>query len=204
MSVIVPPPLRVNSFRWTLSRNEIENRSVFGAQAIEAGVPLWAVSMTGPPQRRNDAIAFEQFLESFEGLLNQVELYHRAQRVPAGSLRGVLTLSAPAAAGALALVINAGAGQAGATLKRGDLIGLGGGLNQQVLRVSADAVTGGDGRITVALNTSLRAAFPAGVGVVWDRPRALFRQVQNNSGISYVPGVIGRPWQLDLIEDWRP
>jgi hypothetical protein len=94
--------------------------------------------------------------------------------------------------------------QASKTLLKGDLLGLGTGPTQQVVPIAADATANAAGQITVQLSTPLRNAFPAGTPVVWDKPKALFRQRQNSTGIEYVPGIIGQPWALDLIEDWRP
>jgi hypothetical protein len=204
MSVITPPTLRVNSFKWTPLRNQIASSSVFGRQAIEASGAKWQVSMTGVPQIQREAIIVETFLESFNGLVNQVEMYHLAQPAPTGTMRGSMVLDADAAASALSIVIDAGAGQAGTTLLLGDLLGLGSGLTQHVVRVAADAQADSDGVITVTLSQPLRNAFLAGVEVRWDKPKALFRQKQNNSGVEYTPGRIGQPWALDLQEDWRP
>lgn len=203
MSLIIPPVLNISSFRWTLKRNEVEGRSVFGSQSIEASAPLWSCSMTGIPMIKSEAIAFEQFLESLAGKRNQVEMYHRAHSYPAGTMRGTLTLSADAADGATSLVITGGAGQAATTLLQGDLLGIGTVLTQQVIRVAANATANGSGVITVSLTTALRNAFSSGSAVVWDRPKALFRQTENNTGIEYTTGRIGQPWSLDLIEDVR-
>lgn len=201
--IIVPPPLRVNSFRWALQRNDIESRSVFGSQSIEAASPLWAVSMAGVTLKKNEAVALEVFLEAIAGKRNQVQMHHRAHKVPAGTLRSALTVRTAVAAGATVLQLQAGAG-AGQTLLRGDLIGLGAVLTQQVVRLAADAVTAADGSLTAALNTPLRNAFAAGAAVQWNAPAALFRQRENSAGIEYVPGVFGMGWTLDLLEDWRP
>lgn len=203
MSVIVPPDFKVSSFKWTLKRNEVEGRSVFGSQSIEASTPLWVVAMTGGGLKTADAIAFEQFLEALAGKRNQVAIHHQIYPQPLGTMRGTLTLSSDAADGATSLVITGGAGQSGKTLLRGDLLGLGTGLTQQVVRVSADATANGSGVITVTLNTALRNAFSSGAAVTWDRPKALFRQSENNSGIEYTSVRYGQPWALDLIEDVR-
>lgn len=184
-------------------RNDIENRSVFGSQSVEAASPVWSISMSGTPQKRNDAIAFEQFLESLAGKRNQVEMFHRAHKVPAGTLRSLLTLAAPVGVGALSLSLQASA-LAGQTLLRGDLLGLGSVITQQVVRVAADAVTDSSGAMTVAITMPLRNGFGQGYAVVWNQPKALFRQRETNTGIEYVPGVIGMGWSLDLVEDWRP
>ena len=159
--------------------------------------------MTGVPEYTRDAILLETFLESLAGFRNQVAVYNRAQPTPAGTMRGTMVLAANAADGATSLSISAGGGQAAKTLLRGDLLGIGTGLTQQVVRLSANATSNGSGVIAVSLNHPLIGAFSSGTSVRWDRPEALFRQVQDNAGIEYTPG-IGQPWSLDLIEDRRP
>jgi hypothetical protein len=91
---------------------------------------------------------------------------------------------------------------AGRTLLAGDLLGIGSGPTQQVVRVTVDAVSNASGVITVSIGTPLCNAFTAGAAVIWDRPKALFRQKSANAGIEYTPG-IGQPWSLSLVEDWR-
>lgn len=204
MSVIaLPADLCTSMFRWKLKRNQVVSASPFGSQGIEAATPQWTCAMTGVPEYTRDAILLETFLESLAGYKNQVAVYNRAQPVPAGTMRGTMVLSANAADGATSLSISAGAGEAGETLLRGDLLGIGSGLTQQVVRLSANATANGSGVIVVSLNHPLIGAFLAGESVRWDRPEALFRQVQDNAGIEYTPG-IGQPWALDLLEDRRP
>lgn len=203
MTILTLPDFCVSSFKWKLKRNEIMNRSSFGAQSIEASTPLWIVSMVGVPEYWSEAVQIEQLLEALAGSRNQLAVYHRAVSVPFGTMRGVWTLNSNAADGALSLSVTAGAGQAGKTVLKGDLIGLGTGITQQVIRVAADAVANGAGVIALTLNSALRGAFLAGAAVTWEKPRALFRQMQDNAGIQYVP-LVGQQWSLDLIEDWRP
>lgn len=199
----LPANLCTSSFRWKLRRNQVVSASPFGMQAIEASTPLWTCSMMGVPEYTREAIVFETFLESLEGFRNQVAVYNRAQPVPAGTMRGTMVLAADADDGDLSLSISAGSGQAGRTLLVGDLIGIGSGLTQQVLRLAANATADGSGVIAVTLNHALIGDFTAGASVRWDRPEALFRQVQDNSGIEYTPG-IGQPWSLELIESRAP
>lgn len=204
MSVITfPDNLCVASFRWKLRRNELVSRSTFGSQSLESAPAQWIISMTGVPEYWREAVAIEQFLEALAGFRNQTEVYHRVYPVPFGTLRGALTLDANALDGATSLAVDAGVPQAGKTLLQGDLLGLGAGLTQQVLRVAADCVVDGAGLITVPLNSPLRTDFAAGASVVWDHPKVLVRQMQDNAGIEYVPKV-GQPWALDFIEDTRP
>ncbi|MES2910629.1 MAG: hypothetical protein V4718_04535 [Pseudomonadota bacterium] len=160
--------------------------------------------MTGVIQYKREAIVLETFLESLDGFRNQVAVYNRAQPVPAGTMRGTMVLAADADDGDLVLSISAGGGQAAKTLLTGDLLGIGSGTSQQVVRLAANAVANGSGVISVTLNHALIGDFAAGTSVRWNQPQALFRQAQDNSGIEYTPGGIGQPWALDLIEDRRP
>jgi hypothetical protein len=203
MSIITYPGYRIASFRWNKANQAIVNRSPFGSQSVDAASPLWEASMTGVSESRSMASQISQFLESFEGYRNQVALWNFLQPAPLGTMRGTMTLSADAAQGATSLSITAGAGQAGKTLLKGDLIGFGSGLTQQVVRLTADATADGTGLIAVSIGTPLRNAFLAGAAVTWDKPKALFRQKTLNEGID-VSADGAQPWTLSLIEDVRP
>lgn len=203
MSIITWDNQKVSTFRWRKAHRAVVFSSIFGSQSQEGAGPLWEVEMAGVPMYWAEANRMVAFLESFDGYKNQLELWHLTQPVPNGTMRGVMVLAAAAAQGANSLQISAGGSQAGTTLLSGDLLGLGSGLTQQVVRVSADATADASGNIAVSIGTPLRNAFSAGAGVTWNKPKALFRQKTLNEGIEYLP-VVGQPWSLSLVEDWRP
>lgn len=193
----------VSSFHWKKVNQALTFSSPFGTQSVEAASPLWEVTMTGVPQYWQPAHQMVAYLESFDGFRNQLELWNLAQPVPVGTLRGTPVLGADAAQGATLLAISGGIDQAGTTLLKGDLLGLGSGLTQQVVRLAADATADANGDIVVMIGTPMRNAFLAGDAVTWNKPKALFRQKTLNEGIEYQP-VIGQPWTLSLIESVRP
>jgi hypothetical protein len=195
--------LKVSSFRWNKYNQMAVFRSSFGSQAITTGAPLWEVDLMGVPEYWNEANQIATFLESLEGHTHQLELWNLTQPVPRGTMRGAMVLASAAAQGATTLQISGGVSEANKTLLTGDLIGLGSGLTQQVVRVMSDATADGTGLITVSIGTPLRNAFVSGAAVTWDKPKALFRQKSLNEGIEYV-AVVGQPWALSLVEDWRP
>lgn len=203
MSVITFPDLGVASFRWRKAVQAVTSKSIFGSQSIEVASPLWECDLGGVSTDSGDARQIEMFLESFDGFKNQVALWNLRHPIPAGTMRGAMTLSAPAAQGATSITITAGAGQAGKTLLKGDFLGLGSGLTQQVVPVAANATANGSGVIVVSLAIPLRAAHSAGASVTWDKPTALFRQKDLNEGLEYTPDG-GQPWTLSLIEDVKP
>lgn len=203
MSVLTWPSLKVSSFRWKKLDRAVVFASTFGSQSAVTSSPLWEVELSGVPMYHAEANQVVSFLESFNGYANQLELHNLAQPVPLGTMRGTMTLSAGAAQGAGSLSITAGVGEAAKTLLKGDLLGIGSGTTQQVVRVTADATADAGGVITVSIGTPLRNAFSLGATVTWNKPKALFRQKSLNDGIEYV-AVIGQPWALSLVEDFRP
>jgi hypothetical protein len=202
MTVLTWDNHKVSSFRWKKVHRASVFASIFGSQSMEGAGPLWEVNLSGVPQYWPEAHQMMAFLESFDGYKNPLELWNLVQPVPLGTMRGAMVLNADAAQGATSLVISAGSGQAGTTLLKGDLLGLGNGITQQVIRVSENATADGSGVITVQIGTPLRNAFASGAAVTWNKPKALFRQKTLNEGIEY-QAVIGQPWTLSLIEDWR-
>lgn len=203
MAVLTWNNYKVSSFRWNKMRRDVVFSSIFGSQALEGGSPLWEADLQGVPQVWPEAHQMVAFLESFEGYRNQLALWNLAQPYPIGTMRGTIKLAFSAAKGAGELAIYAGSGQAGKTLLAGDLLGVGSGLTQQVVRVMEGEVATGSGDMTISISPPLRNAFAADAVVTWDRPKALFRQKSANAGIEYTPG-IGQPWSLSLVEDWRP
>lgn len=205
MSVITfPTTLTVRSMRWEQQRNDTEYRSVFGAQAIEVSAPLWAVSLVGKQTEDSNAGEFKALLLSLKGRVNQLELWDQMRPAPIGSMRGAMTFNAGAAVGDITLAIVA-AGQAAKTLLKGDLLGFGTGITQQVVMVMADATSDGAGIISVTVQPPLRNAFLAAAAIIWDKPKALFRQSGSNmrNGWDYSE-MLTAGFNLDLLEDWRP
>lgn len=203
MSAILWPGFGVASFRWRQTEQQIAFKSIFGSQALAIGSPIWQVDIVGTAEKWQRAREIEAFMESLGGFKNQVELWNLKQPFPAGTYRGAIVLAANVAAGATTLPLDAGSGQANKTLLKGDLIGIGSGMTQQVMRVAQDAVADGSGVMSVMISAPLRNAFLSGQSVEWNRPKALFRQVGLNEGIQHVQGM-SQPWSLSLIEDWRP
>lgn len=203
MSVRQWPNLGVSTFRWKRTNRAVVFGSIFGSQALNSGAaPVWEVELTGVPQYWAGAIAAQTFLESLDGYTHQIELWNLVQPVPAGTMRGTMTLGFATSQGAANVWISAGSGQGLKTLLAGDLIGIGSGATQQVLRVSQDSMSDANGLINVLVNTPVRNAIAQGSAVTWNKPKALFRQKTLNDGIEY-QAVIGQPWSLSLIEDWR-
>lgn len=202
MAVITYPDLCVSSFRWMKVNQAMVFTSPFGSQAVDVSTPLWSVEMTGVPTKFDTADRIQTFLESLDGFRNQLALWNLARPVPKGTMRGSMVLSGAASQGDVVLTISAPT-EAGETLLAGDMLGIGSGLTQQVVRVMADATADSSGDILVTVGTPLRNAFPSGQAVIWDKPKALFRQTAVTDGIEYVPG-IANAWTLQLVEDIRP
>jgi len=203
MSVINWPGFGVDSFRWSLTPKAANFSSIFGQQSLSGSAPVWEVEMRMVPQYWQQSIAAQTFIESLDGYTNQIALWNLYQPQPAGTLRGSLTLGFATSQGAPNIWIAGGASQAFKTLLAGDLVGIGSGLTQQVLRISQNGATDATGLGNFLVTTPIRNAISAGSAVAWDRPKALFRQKSLVDGIEFVAKV-GNSWSLSLIEDFRP
>jgi uncharacterized protein YfiM (DUF2279 family) len=203
MSVIsLPADLLISSMKWEQQRFGINNSGQFGSQVLESGVPLWAVSIQFDKMNESSSGPWKTLLMQLRGSTNQLEVWDVARPVPLGTMRGTMTLSSSAVQGAVVLVIDAGVGQAGKTLLKGDWLGLGSGVTQQLVMVMEDATANGSGVITVAIEPPLRNAFSSGAAVTWDKPKALFRRQNQRAGWDY-QSVFASGFALDLFEDWR-
>jgi len=205
MSVITfPSTLTAQRIRWEQVRNDMEGRSIFGSQAMEVSAPLWGVSLEGALRNDVDVIAGEwkSLMMRLRGRMNQLELWDLMRPVPNGTMRGTMTLNAGAAQGATSILVVA-AGQNAKTILKGDFLGLGSGLTQQVVMAVADATSDGSGIIALTIEPSLRNSFLVAAAVTWDKPKALFRRTSSRAGWDY-SSVFTSGFGLELIEDWRP
>lgn len=204
MSVITfPTTLQVEKMSWGQQRRDMQFKSIFGSQVVEASAPLWNVTIESGTLLEQDSGSWQAMLMQLRGSTNQLAVWNMARPVPLGTMRGTMTLSSGASQGATSLSITAGTGQAGKTLKAGDLLGLGSGLTQQVVMVVNDATANSSGVITVQTEPPLRNGYSSGTAVVWDKPKALFRRQDSRSSWDY-ESILSSGFKLDLIEDVRP
>lgn len=206
MSILTwPSALTVTAQPWEQVRNDLEFRSVFGAQVTEATAPLWATSIAAPTLKDTDSAcgAWQALLLKLRGKTNQLALHNFGRPAPLGTMRGTMTLNASAAQGAAALSVIA-SGEASKTLLQGDLLGIGSGTTTQVVMVVADATADGSGVISVTVEPPLRNAHGGGAAVAWDKPTVLFRCREVAARWEYKRGGIVQGIALNLIEDVRP
>jgi hypothetical protein len=202
MAVITfPSILGVARCTWAQQRNDIEFRSAFGSQAVEAAGPLWAVTLEATPGLEANGGAWKALGMQLRGKTNQLAMWDLARPIPLGTMRGTMTLASDAAQGATVLSIVA-SGQNGKTLLQGDYLGIGSLLTQQVVMAVENATSDGSGNISVTVEPALRNAFTAGESITWNQPKALFRRVDSKFGWNNY-GAVVEGFALDLIEDWR-
>lgn len=203
MSILtLPANLYPASLTWEQQRNDMEYRSVFGAQVTEATAPLWVVSLAFPVKSAADSGALLALLMQLRGKTNQLAVHNYGRPAPLGTMRGTMTLNSSAAQGATTLSIIA-AGETSKTLLQGDLLGLGTGTTKQVVMVVADATSDGTGLISVTIEPALRNTHNSGAAVTWDKPTALFRCREAPAKWEHRPAGIVGGIALDLIEDVR-
>lgn len=198
MAVInVPTGFSVAKQTWEQARLDMNFTSIFGAQAVEVGSPLWSTTITSSLKRPE---LWQAVMMQLRGRTNQLQLWNFGRPVPKGTMRGAMTASA-ASMGVTSMTITA-AGQGGKTLLAGDYLGVGAGVTQQVVMLIADATANASGVITISFEPALRNALSGGAVVTWDRPKALFRRTDSKTGWDYEPGTV-KPMSISLLEDWR-
>jgi len=207
MSIItLPTDVGVLRVEWGIKRFDLEHMgSDSGAsQARLLAPPRWTAALIGPEHNTAaQAAAWRDFIFSLNGRVNQLALYDLGNTAPRGTMRGTLTFSASASAGATSVSITGGAGQAATTLLKGDWLGFGqSGSSRQLVSVAADATANGSGVISLTLRQPLRYAVTSGDSVTWDKPTALFRQTTAESRWSHQAS-IRTGYSLDLIESWE-
>lgn len=206
MSVITFPDSlvdKVSRLPWGQQRNDLEFRSIFGAQAIEGSGPLWTAAIEFGDMLESESGAVQALIMQLRGRTNQLALWNLARPAPLGTMRGSMVLNASVAQGATQMDVNGGVSEAAKTLLAGDFLGIGSGLTQQVVMVTGNTISGGSGVVTVTFEPPLRNAFAAGASVTWDKPKALFRRQSSKSSWDYA-SVLASGFSIDLLEDSRP
>jgi hypothetical protein len=138
--------------------------------------------------------AREAFFDRLKGMAHLIAMPHLKLSAPQGTMRGSPTLQAAAAQ--LANTVNIST-TSGATLKAGDMLGIGG----QLCRVMANATADGTGLMAgVEIQPRLRVAKGLGTAVTWSAPTANF-MLKTPDGVPTVwsPGFTEGA-NLDLIE----
>lgn len=161
------------------------------AKEVELLGARWVYSPTFPAQNPADRAKLEAWLNRLAGRVGRLRMWHPGRVLPKGTLRGSPLTVGTTAQHARQVTLAATNGK---TLLMGDMIGVGGQLNQ----VSDDCVASG-GQIIVPLVVPMRAQVAGGTAVVLDRPTALFALPNTGVPVPYAPGICP-PFAVDLIE----
>lgn len=163
------------------------------------GPPRWRLSMRSPNiMSPEQAGVWASMIASLRGRVNHLAAWDIGRPVPRGTLRGTMTISGGASAGASSITI-AVAGSSGSTLLAGDWLQLGTGLGSQLVMVTADA--SGGASITVNIEPPLRATLAGGTAVTWDKALGYYKLI-GEPGWSIGPALLAGGAQIDLLEQW--
>jgi len=163
-------------------------------QTVEIPGSRWVVGMMYAGQVLADRAEVEAFWVKVQGQINRVSLWHLSRPAPRGSMRGSPVMASTAAIGATTAAITT---TPAATVKAGDMLGLGG----QLVQILADAQADGGGALTVSFAPRLRAAATSGSAVVWDKPTANFILTTPEVRVPY-QSALGVEYSVDMAEVW--
>lgn len=153
----------------------------------------WTATLSASPRTSSDAAALEAFIASMRGMNNTIAVYHLLRPQPQGTMRGNPTLAGGHVQGAEVLQIQS---VAGATLRAGDMLGVGGLL----LQVAQDSTADGTGLLVAPIVNRLRRALTSGGVVTWNKPTAPFRMASKPPAVQFVPGY-AQGVTFDLVEE---
>jgi hypothetical protein len=104
MAVItIPTGFSVAKQTWEQNRLDMDFTSIFGAQAVEVGSPLWSTTITSSLKRPE---LWQAVMMQLRGRTNQLQLWNFGHPVPKGTMRGTMTASS-ASMGATSMTITA-------------------------------------------------------------------------------------------------
>jgi hypothetical protein len=163
-------------------------------QTVSRPGSRWGLSLTFFPQTWAERRRVIAFLERLNGQQHRISFIDPTNPSPQGTiaLSGV-TMNATAAQFAESIQLaNCGAG---ATIKRGDWLKVGG----QAVKCVVDATADGSGVMTVPIRHMLRASAASGASVTTNNVSALYILADPNWTASY-NGSHADPFAIDLIE----
>jgi hypothetical protein len=206
MTVIaLPAGLRIGGFTIGQARYDLAEMSdATGSMSARLfGPPRWKLGLASTDGlTMEQAATWEALVLQLRGGVNHLTVHDVVRPQPIGTMRGTMTLNGSHSAGAVALSVTAGAGQAAKTLLAGDWLQLASGLGtSQLVKVMAAATSNGSGVIALTVEPPLRIAFSGGAAVTWDRPVAYYKQLSTPQW-AYQPGRTMGGFAVDLLESW--
>lgn len=203
--ITMPTGLQIVRQSWGQKRFDLrfQNGDSGAGQSRILAPPRWTTSISSQAElnQANSAIWRAMILD-LQGQLNQLAVYDIINSAPQGTMRGTLTLTSQATAGATGLSLSGGATQAGKTLLRGDWLGIGSGSTRQLVSVAADVTADGGGNASFSIGQPVRVTQAFGTSVIWDKPTALFR-LTTDANTWEARSINQGSYSLDLMESWE-
>lgn len=210
MAVITLPSnlaIAKRGVRWGQRRFDVigGNDATGNIQDRLGAPPRWSLSLRAPDAvTAAEAQVWRAMLLQLRGRVNYLLAWNPAQVAPRGTMRGTMTLSSSASAGATSVVITAGAGEASKTILSGSPLTIGSGLGtSQLVHTVGDATANGSGVITVTVEPPLRAGFSSSSTVTWDKAAAYFKTINEATAWDHYDGALHQDFALDLLETWN-
>lgn len=190
-----PEELCAQMANFGLQKAGLQFRGIFNGdlQAVDLNGERWMMSLTTPPKLSRAAGALEAFANLISGGINKVRMHHPQRLVPLGTLRGSPTLQVTTAVGDREAVLTVASG---ATLKAGDMLGIG----AHLLQVAQDCAASGT-TLEVPFVNRFRDVVNSGAAVTWDQPTTLFVCSAMLNMASHKPGFV-EGLALDFDEAW--
>lgn len=151
------------------------------------------ITMVLPPCAASEADDREAFFMGAISEGDRVLMSHPVRFEPKGTMRGSPTVRTDRSRQTETLTIQT---TAGATIVRGDVLGVAG----QLLMVRSGDTADDAGQASVQLVTRLHAPVPAGTAIVWDRPVAPFEFRDTSLSMTYGRGQWQRQLEVMLYE----
>lgn len=180
MTIFTYPTLKATApqtIRWGQRSNVLVHASLLSGQVgtIELPGARWLIEGQYPLLGIEDRYLLEAFLLQLRGQANKFLLYDFSSVAPRGTFRGSPTISGAHTAGATTITFTGGAGQAGATILKGDKLSVDG----QLVGAVANGTANGSGVISnLAIEPPLRKNIANGASVVWDKPTTVFMLIE--------------------------
>lgn len=203
MTTIAFPVIRNNAGPSSLVWRKISNTQVHespltrSVQTMALPGARWACAATWENLSRDDAAVMRAFLASLRGRAGRFYLWHLGRPTSRGNAAGVPVVYGGGQTGAS---INTHGWSAGASLRAGDMIGIGTELRMQITDATAD----GAGLMTLTFDEPVRASPANNAPVITSYATCAMRLSGDDFDSSFAPARAGpvETFSLDCVETW--
>tara|TARA_R100001463_G_scaffold47185_4_gene95984 strand:- start:1349 stop:1975 length:627 start_codon:yes stop_codon:yes gene_type:complete len=169
-------PSNFKTSEWRIQRAVSVSVSPYNykSSVSDFGGAVWTTTVTLPPMKRDEAVAWQVFFMQLHGTFGTFLLGDPDAKTIRGGLTSTINVNGAHSVGAYSIAIE-GANASTLILKAGDYIQFGSGATSKLHMVVADCTSNGSGQATVEIEPRLKTALADDSTIVHSNTKAVMR-----------------------------